>query len=209
VSTSLQRRAYTILAPWYDRLIESATRQVRVVSLRRLRPGHDGDLLLVGAGSGLDFPHLPAGSTVTALDLTPAMLRRARRRADRDQRAVLFTVGDATALPFAAATFDAVVLHLILAVIPRPELALAEAARVLRPDGRLLILDKFLRPGERAPVRRIANHVLGPFLTRTDVVFEEVLKAVPGVRVTEDRPALLGGWFRFITLEKTAAAAGR
>ena len=203
---ALQRRAYTFFAPWYDLVVESATRQARGTSLRRLKPGRDDDLLLSGAGSGLDIPHLPAGSAVTALDVTPAMIRRARRRAIRCRRDVFVIVGDATSLPFAAGTFDAVVLHLILAVIPRPDLALAEAARVLRTGGRLLVFDKFLKPGERAPVRRIANLVLAPFLTRTDVVFEEVLHAVPGLRVTEDRPALLGGWFRFITLERTAVS---
>lgn len=205
MSAALQRRAYTVFAPWYDLIIESATRQARNTSLERLKGGRHEKLLVCGAGSGLDIPHLPATAAVTALDLTPAMVRRARRRAIGERRAVSFVIGDATALPFAAGSFDAVVLHLILAVIPRPDLALAEAARVLRPDGRLLIFDKFLKPGARAPFRRLANLVLAPLLTRTDVVFEEVLAAVPGLRVTEDRPALLGGWFRFITLERTAS----
>ena len=205
MSTSLQRRAYTLFAPWYDAAVESATCEARGASLGRLRPGRDVDLLICGAGSGLDIPHLPPGSTATALDLTRAMLRRGRRHATRGRLSVFFVVGDATALPFAAATFDAVVLHLILAVIPRPDLALAEAARVLRPGGRILILDKFLKPGERAPLRRLANLLLAPVLTRTDVVFEDLHPAAAGLRVTEDRPALLGGWFRFITLERAAA----
>jgi phosphatidylethanolamine/phosphatidyl-N-methylethanolamine N-methyltransferase len=205
MSTALQRRAYTVFAPWYDLAVESVTAEARGTSLGRLKPGRDHDLLLCGAGSGLDIPHLPPGPTVTALDLTPAMLRRARKRASSCRRAVSFVIGDVTALPFAATSFNAVVLHLILAVVPRPDLALAEAARVLRPGGRLLIFDKFLKPGERAPVRRLANIALSPFLTRTNVVFEEVLTAVPGLCVTEDRPALLGGWFRFITLERQSS----
>jgi ubiquinone/menaquinone biosynthesis C-methylase UbiE len=199
MSAALQRGAYTLLAPWYDLLLAAATRPIRIESLRRLQPGRERDLLICGAGSGLDLSHLPAGLTVTALDLTPAMLDRARRRALRLGRPVSFVVGDATALPFHDQVYDAVVLHLILAVVPRPDLALAEAARVVRPGGRLLILDKFLRPGERAPLRRMANVLLAHFLTRTDVVFEEALAAVPELRVEEDRPALLGGWFRFIT----------
>jgi ubiquinone/menaquinone biosynthesis C-methylase UbiE len=205
VSAALQRRAYTLFAPWYDLAIERATCSARAASLARLVPCRDRDLLLCGAGSGLDLPHLPPEPSVTALDLTPAMLSRARRRAERCGRPVFFVVGDVTELPFAAASFDAVVLHLILAVVPRPERALAEALRVLRPGGHLLIFDKFLRPGERAPLRRIANLFLAPLLTRTDVVFEEVLSAVPGLRLLEDRPALLGGWFRFITLERPPA----
>jgi len=98
VSTALQRRAYTVFAPWYDLAIESATRQARGESLKRLRPGRDVDLLLCGAGSGLDIPHLPAGAMTTALDLTPAMLHRAQRRASRDSHTVFFVVGDATAI---------------------------------------------------------------------------------------------------------------
>jgi ubiquinone/menaquinone biosynthesis C-methylase UbiE len=93
-------------------------------------------------------------------------------------------------------------MHLILAVIPRPAEALAEAARVLAPGGRILVWDKFLRPGQAAPLLRLASRVVGPFLTRTDVVFEEILAAAPSLAVTADRPSLLGGWFRFITLER-------
>ena len=202
MSAGLQRQAYTLIAPWYDLFIERLTRSVRIESLRRVHPGSVRDLLLCGAGSGLDIPHLPPGPAVTALDLTPAMLRRARRRARRLRRTLSFVIGDVTALPFPSGSYDAIVLHLILAVTTRPDLALAEAARVARPGGRLLILDKFLKPGERAPLRRTANLLLAPFLTRTDVVFEDVLATVPGLRVVEDRPALLGGWFRFITVAR-------
>jgi len=204
VSLALKRAAYTLIAPGYDLLVEPATRAARRESLLRLDAARDRDLLVCGAGSGLDLPLIPPGPAITALDLTAAMLRRARTRAASSRRTVSFVIGDVTALPFADGTFDAVVLHLILAVVPRPERALAETARVLRPGGRALVLDKFLKPGERAPVRRFANLFLSPILTRTDVVFEDLLAAAPGLRVTEDRPALLGGWFRFITLERIA-----
>ena len=50
-------------------------------SLALLDPKPGERLLIVGAGTGADLPHLPAGCTVLATDLTPAMLRRARPRA--------------------------------------------------------------------------------------------------------------------------------
>jgi ubiquinone/menaquinone biosynthesis C-methylase UbiE len=105
-------------------------------------------------------------------------------------------------LPFADASFDAVVLHLILAVVPDPRACLAEAARVLRPGGTILLLDKFLRAGQRAPLRRIANPLVRRLATRLDVVFEDVLREVKGLTVVDDQAALAGGWFRRIRLQR-------
>lgn len=197
----LLRATYTLIAPWYDVMVASATRPHRARSLQRLPEGPGARVLLSGVGSGLDLP-LMLRHPVTGIDLTPAMLRRARRRSRSLGRCDAFVVGDVRSLPFPDGCFDAVVMHLILAVIPRPAEAIAEAARVLAPGGRVLVWDKFLRPGQAAPLLRLASRVVGPFLTRTDVVFEELLAAAPSLAVTADRPSLLGGWFRFITLER-------
>ncbi|HDP89918.1 MAG TPA: class I SAM-dependent methyltransferase [Thioalkalivibrio sp.] len=198
------RHAYTLWAPVYDLAVGLATREARRASLTRLVPAADAEVLLIGVGTGLDFPFLPTGPRYTGVDLTPAMLARARRRAERHDLAIALEEADAHALPFADQGFDAVVMHLIVAVVPEPERALAEAARVLRPGGRLLILDKFLAPGQRAPVRRAASRMLQHLATRTDVVFEELLTATPSLALIDDRPALAGGWFRHIELEKRA-----
>jgi ubiquinone/menaquinone biosynthesis C-methylase UbiE len=88
-------------------------------------------------------------------------------------------------------------------VVPQPERCLAETARILKPGGRILLFDKFLRPGQRAPLRRLASPLVGRIATRTDVVFEDVLAAVPDLALRTDQPALAGGWFRLIELEKS------
>jgi ubiquinone/menaquinone biosynthesis C-methylase UbiE len=197
------RYSYTLLAPVYDLFVAAATESMRRDSLAAADFGAGSQVLIVGIGSGLDIPHLPKGPVYTGVDITPAMLARARRRAARHGVAIELAAGDAMALAWPDATFDAVVMHLILAVVPRPRRALAEAARVLRPGGRLLILDKFLRPGQRAPLRRIVSPLLARIATRTDVEFEPLHAACPALTVIDDTPLPPLGWFRRILLHKS------
>jgi ubiquinone/menaquinone biosynthesis C-methylase UbiE len=194
------RRSYRLLAPVYDLAVRGTLARARARSLARLQRRARGEVLVAGIGTGLDLPLLPPAHRYVGVDLTRAMLSRAVAR--RGPLEVCFVEGDVQALPFADAGFDMAVLHLILAVVPRPVDCLAEIARVLRPGGRVLLFDKFLRPGERAWLRRALNPVTRRIATRTDVVFEEVLAAVPGLAVVADEPALAGGWFRLIELEK-------
>lgn len=199
------RRSYTLWAPFYDALVDLATRPARRASLRRLEGTVDERVLVSGIGTGLDLPFLPEGPRYTGVDITPAMLDKARKRAALYTRNTLeLRLGDVMALEFEDQSFDHVVMHLILAVVPSPARALGEAVRVLRPGGRILILDKFLKPGQRAPLRRLISPLLARLATRTDVVFEEVLAQCAGLRIIEDEPALAGGWFRRIVLEKQA-----
>lgn len=180
------RLSYTLIAPFYDAFLQAATRGARRQSLGRLAEAAPLDVLINGVGTGLD--------------LTRAMLDKALpRAAGLDFRAVQ---GDAQRLPFADASFDAVVLHLILAVVPEPARCLQESARVLRRGGTMLVFDKFLRPGERAVWKRALNPLSRRLATRLDVVFEEVLAAVPALAVESDEPALAGGWFRLLRLKK-------
>ncbi|MFO1364300.1 MAG: methyltransferase domain-containing protein [Burkholderiales bacterium] len=194
-------RSYRLLAPVYDLAVRRASRAARAASLARL-PAHAGARVLVaGIGTGLDVPHLPPGNDYVGIDLTAAMLARVPRR----ERLALVR-GDALRLPFADRAFDFVVLHLIVAVVPEPARCLAETARVLRPGGRAFVLDKFLRPGERAPLRRALNALSRHVATRLDVVFEDALAAAPLLAVESDLPVLAGGWFRSIALVRRAPA---
>ena len=75
---------------------------------------------IVGAGTGLDLPLLCPGLQLTAVDLTPAMIRRLTKRAARLELPIDARVMDAHELEFADGSFDVVILHLILAVVPDP-----------------------------------------------------------------------------------------
>lgn len=197
------KHSYALIAPFYDAAIDRATRSARRASLQAL-PLLPGRVLINGIGTGLDLPLLPRQHHYVGLDLTTSMLRRALPRGNGlEFRPVQ---GDAQQLPFATASFDHAVLHLILAVVPNPNACLAEIARVVKPGGTVLIFDKFLKPGEPALLRRLANPLIRRIATRLDVVFEDVLgeaeRITPGLRLESNQPALASGWFRLIKLRR-------
>lgn len=200
------RGAYTVWAPIYDPLLARTTTRLREKSLERLTGYQNSPVALLGVGTGLDLPYLPAdaGNSYVGVDLTPAMLARASKRAKQLNLPINLVIGDVLHLPLADEGFEAVVLHLILAVVAEPIQCLREAARIARPGAHILILDKFLKPGEHAPIRRLINPFLRQLATRTDVIFEEVISQLPELRIIGDQPVAAGGWFRVITLERTA-----
>jgi ubiquinone/menaquinone biosynthesis C-methylase UbiE len=204
-SNPLLRKSYSLIAPIYDLFIEGTMRAARMRSLSALPTDVTGQVLISGSGTGLDLPLLPALHHYTALDFNAAMLSRARSRGAALQ--VDWILGDSMSLPFADQHFDHIVLHLILAVVPEPQCCLSEAARVLKPNGTIILFDKFLKPGQTAPLRRLLTPLSGRIATRMDVVFEEILTAVPELQVVSDVPMLAGGWFRGIVLRKTSSAS--
>ncbi|MHB1236376.1 MAG: class I SAM-dependent methyltransferase [Gallionella sp.] len=202
---TMLRRSYSLIAPLYDLVISRPLLLARTRSLQVLPKDVAGKVLLSGVGTGLDLPLLPVLHHYTALDFNAAMLARARPRGARlrdEGLQIDWVLGDSMALPFADAHFDHVVLHLIVAVVPQPVECLSEAARVLKPGGAIIVLDKFLRRGQHAWLRRALNPLSRRIATRMDVVFEDVLREVPQLEKISDVPLLAGGWFRGIVLQK-------
>ncbi len=196
------RHSYTFFAPIYDAMVSRATSSWRHRSLQRLKHETGHRVLIPGIGTGLDIPYLPDGPDYVGIDLTPAMLNKAWKRSEESHHQIELQEGDAMALPFEDNSFDHVVMHLILAVVPEPVRALQEAQRVVRPGGSVLILDKFLRPGQLALLRRLINPFISRLATRTDVVFEQLLDQCDELECIADDPTMIGGWFRYITLRK-------
>ena len=100
-----------------------------------------GQVLEIGAGTGLDFPHYHPGAWVVASDPDLDMLRRARARTRASPAEVLLVAADAELLPFREAAFDGAIVGLAMCTIPHPERALAELRRTLRPGASLRLLE--------------------------------------------------------------------
>jgi phosphatidylethanolamine/phosphatidyl-N-methylethanolamine N-methyltransferase len=197
------RLRYTVWAPAYDAVANAAGFDAaRRLSVERLRLASGDRVLIVGAGTGLDLPHLPPTMDVTAVDVTPAMLHRLEQRAARQHRVVATRIMDARQLAFPDASFDGVLLHLILAVMPQPEQGLREAVRVLKPGGRIGVFDKFLRDEERASLkRRVLNAIAKPLFSDLNRRLGPLI-AGTSLLVEHDQPAAFGGTYRVVTLMK-------
>ncbi|MDX8053695.1 class I SAM-dependent methyltransferase [Lentzea sp. BCCO 10_0798] len=100
-----------------------------------------GDVLEVAVGIGLNLPLYADDVVITGLDISEQMLDLARSRAQHVGREVTLRQGTAHALPFDDGSFDTVVCTLGLCAIPDHETAVDEMVRVLRPGGRLILVD--------------------------------------------------------------------
>lgn len=131
------------VAPRFYDIVVGALEVLGLARLRRdLSRGLEGDVLEVGVGTGRQLPHHPPDARVTAVDPDASSLALAARR----RPGARLVVASAEALPFEDASFDWVVFALVLCTVSEPETALREAHRVLRPGGRLRVLEHVRSP---------------------------------------------------------------
>lgn len=161
--TDRVRVLYDKVAPRYDRTVDLVERLLFGDGRAAVCGQAAGDVLEIAVGTGRNLPFYRPGPRLTGIDISPAMLEIARARAAVAGLAADLRLGDAQELDFADASFDTVVITLGLCTIPDHARAVAEALRVLRPGGQLLLLEHVRSP---AWAVRAAQRALDPIAVR-------------------------------------------
>lgn len=150
-------------APRYDRKIGFFERALFEGGREWVCGQAKGDVLEIALGTGRNLEHYPPEIRLTGIELSPAMLEIARRRAASLGREADLRVGDAQSLEFADESFDTVVCTLSLCTIPDDGAAVRDVRRVLRPGGRFLLMEHVRSP---LPVVRAVQRLIDPLMVR-------------------------------------------
>lgn len=146
----LGRMEHRLFAAVYDRMLAPLERDVLGARRQALLGSLTGEVLDVGAGTGVNLAYLASASRVVAAEPDAAMRRRLVAKAAQAPVPVEVSDAGAERLPLPDASFDAVLFTLVLCTIGDPAAALAEARRVLRPGGRLIVLEHVRGRGAQA-----------------------------------------------------------
>jgi ubiquinone/menaquinone biosynthesis C-methylase UbiE len=161
--TGRVRRIQDRNAPSYDRRISFFERVLFGDGRQWVCSRADGHVLELAVGTARNLSFYGENVRVTGIELSPEMLALARRRADELGSNADLRLGDAQELAFADESFDTVVITLGLCTIPDDRQAVREAHRVLRPGGRLLLLEHVRSPS--LPVRSV-QRLIDPLMVR-------------------------------------------
>ncbi|MBJ8083204.1 methyltransferase domain-containing protein [Bacillus cereus group sp. N14] len=158
------------------------------------------DILFVGVGTGEDFRFIPSDVNITGIDLSQDMLNKAKTKIKENQVTLLQM--NAEQLQSPDESFDVVSLNLILSVVEHPKQALAEALRVTKQTGFLLIFDKFLPEEMSSSISRSIINSITSFLgTDINRKFSDICIDLP-MKIVYEEPSIFKGIYKIILVQR-------
>lgn len=197
--TERTQARYQRIAPFYDAMEALSERRFRVWRPQLWSLVRGPKVLEVGVGTGKNLPYYPKGLAITAIDLTPGMLKRAQQRARNFNLDAELRLGDVQALDFPDNTFDTVVATCVFCSVPDPVLGLHEIARVVKPGGQVLLLEHMRAAN---PMLGLLMDALNPLVVRmmganiNRRTIENVQRS--GMQLKSVKDVGLGGIFKMI-----------
>jgi len=196
-------RVYGALARVYDDFFDWALGPGRRRAVASLPIARGDRVLEIGVGTGLSLPHYPENCRVTGIDISDAMLDRARERLEGlDRTGVELRRMDARQLAFPDGSFDHVLAPYVISVVPEPERVMAEMRRVCKVGGTVTVVNHF---GSAHRLIGLAERILTPLTLwigfSLDVPVGTVT-ASPGLKTEREERVNLFGLWRLIEMRR-------
>ncbi len=197
--TAQTQKRYQRLAPIYDAMQVFSEKRVLTWRQKLWSQVHESRVLEVGVGTGKNIPFYPENVHITAIDLVPAMVERARRKAVGLGKAVDLRQGDIQDSGFPSASFDAAVATCVFCSVPDPVLGLKELKRVVKPGGRIYFLEHMRSPNPKIGrimdlINPVVARMMGANINRETV--ENIKRA--GLMIEKVEDLAYGGIFKLI-----------
>jgi phosphatidylethanolamine/phosphatidyl-N-methylethanolamine N-methyltransferase len=206
-TTALMRKAYARWAPIYDVVYDKLTEPAARAAVNAA-VACGPRVLEAGVGTGLSLGYYPSQAEVYGVDLSEDMLRRAQAKVDKRglTHVKSLQVMDVTQLGFPDEMFDAVTAQFIITLVPEPEKALAEFARVLKPGGEIILANHFGQPsGPVATLEELASPVakaIGWSSAFKASRVEDWARTTGFMDVVELKPLFPAGFFKLMRIRK-------